>query len=226
MGIKKITLSKTLSRTAWQPGLSFIPQHLKHFHMWHALFLLIFTIEEFIGKNWASKCGGVGGAAIGCPTPLPRPPRALRVFPMLRGNAPSSSENLLKRSHCFIMMRLWAKRSQAYQISWKRVINKSFYAFPLVVCALLCKPSSGRTSKTKKAVMPTLSLFLSLALVSPLLFISLYLPSSLPFVSLWLRKQSIYSILLNHKCFYQFTVSSCWFPCCGHGQCTLLSLSV
>lgn len=30
---------------------------------------------------------------------------------------------------CFIMMRLWAKRSQAYQISSKHVLNKSFYSF-------------------------------------------------------------------------------------------------
>ena len=78
---------------------------------------------------------------------------------------PSSSENLLKRSHCFIMMRLWAKRSQAYQISWKRVINKSFYAFPLVVGCV--RSSVNRLvavlAKQKNAVMPTLSLALSLS---------------------------------------------------------------
>ena len=86
-------------------------------------------------------------------------------------------------------MRLWAKRSQAYQISWKRLINKSFYSFPLVVgCVRSSVNRLVAILANKKAVMPTLSLSRSLSRsFFPPLFISLYPPISLLFVSLRVR---------------------------------------
>ena len=66
------------------------------------------------------------------------------------------------------------------------------------MCALLCKPSSGRTSKTKKAVMTTLSL----SLFPPFLYRSLSAKlSHICFSPTSRHNRAFIAILLNHKCF-------------------------